>query len=88
MSPVDFKKWPCHPVKFKGQGPHSGHRSKTSDTKAESRLLKHRTSKRKQIIYSGCKVQTNSVLLELDFANGAPGNLIIYDSMSMPPLLI
>ena len=23
MSPVDFKKWPCRPVKFKGQGPHS-----------------------------------------------------------------
>ena len=21
MSPVDFKKWPCHPVEFKGQGP-------------------------------------------------------------------
>ena len=22
MLHVDFKKWPCHPVKFKGQGPH------------------------------------------------------------------
>ena len=22
MSPVDFKKWPCRPVEFKGQGPH------------------------------------------------------------------
>ena len=22
MSHVDFKKWPCRPVKFKGQGPH------------------------------------------------------------------
>ena len=21
MSPVDFKKWPCRPVEFKGQGP-------------------------------------------------------------------
>ena len=21
MSPVDFKKWPCRPVKFKVQGP-------------------------------------------------------------------
>ena len=21
MSPVDFKKWPCLPVEFKGQGP-------------------------------------------------------------------
>ena len=21
MSPVDFKKWPCGPVDFKGQGP-------------------------------------------------------------------
>ena len=21
MSHVDFKKWPCHPVEFKGQGP-------------------------------------------------------------------
>ena len=21
MSPVDFKKWPCGPVEFKGQGP-------------------------------------------------------------------
>ena len=21
MSPRDFKKWPCHPVEFKGQGP-------------------------------------------------------------------
>ena len=21
MSPVDFKKWPCRPVDFKGQGP-------------------------------------------------------------------
>ena len=21
MSPVDFKKWPCRPVGFKGQGP-------------------------------------------------------------------
>ena len=21
MSPADFKKWPCHPVEFKGQGP-------------------------------------------------------------------
>ena len=21
MSPVDFKKWPCHPVEFRGQGP-------------------------------------------------------------------
>ena len=21
MSPVDFKKWPCHPVEFNGQGP-------------------------------------------------------------------
>ena len=20
MSPVDFKKWPCHPVEFRGQG--------------------------------------------------------------------
>ena len=23
MSPVDFKKWPCRPVEFKGQGPPS-----------------------------------------------------------------
>ena len=22
MSHVDFKKWPCRPVEFKGQGPH------------------------------------------------------------------
>ena len=21
MSPVDFKKWPCRPVEFKGEGP-------------------------------------------------------------------
>ena len=21
MSHVDFKKWPCHPVEFKGRGP-------------------------------------------------------------------
>ena len=21
MSPVDFKKWPCRPVEFRGQGP-------------------------------------------------------------------
>ena len=21
MTPVDFKKWPCRPVEFKGQGP-------------------------------------------------------------------
>ena len=23
MSPVEFKKKPCHPAKFKGQGPHT-----------------------------------------------------------------
>ena len=23
MSPVDFKKWPCHPVEVMGQGPHN-----------------------------------------------------------------
>ena len=23
MSPVDFKKWPCRPVEFRGQGPQS-----------------------------------------------------------------
>ena len=25
MSHVDFKKWPCHPVEFKGQGPPRSH---------------------------------------------------------------
>ena len=24
MSHVDFKKWPCRPVEFKGQGPRGG----------------------------------------------------------------
>ena len=24
MSPVEFKKRPCRPVEFKGQGPHTG----------------------------------------------------------------
>ena len=30
MSPVDFKKWPCRPVEFKGQGPSLGVRSVTN----------------------------------------------------------
>ena len=28
MSHVDFKKWPCRPVEFKGQGPSGVHDSK------------------------------------------------------------
>ena len=36
MSHVDFKKRPCHPVEFRGQGPH--HRSKKADSKNETQM--------------------------------------------------
>ena len=39
MSPVDFKKWPCRPIEFKGQGPH--HWSRTKPPGVESLMWPH-----------------------------------------------
>ena len=39
MLPVDFKKWPCRPAEFKGQGPH---RSSQGCSEQERRVDRHR----------------------------------------------
>ena len=48
MSPVDFKKRPCHPVEFKGQGPTRG-RETTGKKSVTYQVLLHQKQTREEI---------------------------------------
>ena len=45
MSHVDFKKWPCRPVEFKGQGP------LTSESQGGSREVPGRLKKVRHLVH-------------------------------------